>query len=303
MVSTTRTASAVKFKCFYLVSLVTAAILLTILRVFLFEVGRSSSLLIPVLTAVALAAFGVAAFRFRERLEMKLSQSSLSSAFTSSAIGFLFLAVLLASLYFSVTQDEQFYYGDINPIVSMLVKVFAVFSGVYFLMNAAWAKMQEHFGAHLFFSFAPVLFFACRVLNEFINNSKDPLNGSRGYMLFSLIFSMLFFLQESKGMAYRCSVFLHLLFGAGAVLFGAEYDATNLILYLNGESTPMSAIYSLLSVALCIHMIIRMASLPASFSPDAGLEEDEDGMILDNDVFYAASVREDAAPEKAPEKE
>lgn len=291
-----------RFKCLYLGVLAGGSILLSAIHIL-----TDGAKLIALFCVLLIAGLGVAAFRYRNKLVLSPAVSTVSETFSTSALGFLFLTVLLASLYFkSAPAGTLAYTEDVNRIVSAFVKVFAGISVLYFLLSAAWLGLQEQFGLHLALSFAPVLFFAVRILNEFINSSTNPLAESRGYLMFSLIFFMLFFLSESKAMVIRGNAFPCLLFGAAAVVSSTVYNTSNLIHYLNGETSAIGAVYSILSLALAIHVIIRLANLPSLFPESEELVLHEDELVMDRDVVYVKSAPDtDALTEQgeAAEKE
>lgn len=272
-----------QFKCLYLGALAGVSVLLSVIHI----LTGGSSVVIPILTAALVAAFGVVAFLFRKKLYLKPTRFSLSDTFSSSAIGFLFLTVLAASLYFKTAHPDFLDYAeDANQIVSAFVKLLAAASALYFLLSASWIDLQTHFGLHLGLSFAPILFFAARILNEFINSSTNPLVNSRGFLMFSLIFLMLFFLTESKAMVIQSDPFLYLLFGAGVVIPTAIYDISNLYNYLGGEVPTINAIYSVLSLALAIHVIVRIAGLPPVLAESEELLLRGEELIVDQDVVF-----------------
>ena len=262
--------SSNQFKTTYLGILAAVSVLLSVAHV-LTDGKNVPEFLIPTLCCAAIAAFGAAAFFCRKRLSPKPTDASLSLTFSASAIGFLFLTLLITSLFFGNFRTELFYYAeDTNAVVSAFVKLFAAISAIYFLLSASWLNFREHGGLRLALSFAPVLFFALKTLNEFINNSTHPLTESRGYLIFSLLFMMLFFMTESKVLAQSGNIFLLLLFGAGAVITGTIYNIFNLVKYLGGEVSTVNAICSILLIAVALHIIIRIANLP---SPESEKEE------------------------------
>ena len=295
IMTTTPAASAVRFKAFFLGGIAIASAGLTVLRIFGDGIGLPS-VAFPFLTLGFVLLFGALAFCFRGKFHIKQEHTSLSTTFSSSALAFLFLTLLVVTLFFRTSLSYQYYAEDVNKVVSVLVKVFAACSAVYFLMNAAWAGIESKYGLHLGFSFAPILYFACRILNEFINNSTNPTGDSHGYLMFSLIFFMLFFLTESKALILDGNAFRYLLFGAAAVILSSIYNVTNLVGYLNGEIAPIQAIYSLLAVALSFHVIIRMATLPPVLS-DGSFFTDEEGMIVDEEVFITKEQISESEPE------
>ncbi len=247
-----------KFASFAVLLLLTAA--LVAYRLWVLSTGRGETVC-ALLTAAAAAVLLLISLLSRRRYTAALPHGLPSVTFGASITGFLLLTVLVASIYFAYFAPESNRITDANPFISGLVKVFALLSAIYFLLSAASMSLPKKRALHLFLAIMPILFYAFRILNDFIDNSTMPLANSGGYHILGMIAIMLFFLCEGKMLIGNGKVPIFLAVGHIAVLLLAVYDIPFLFLCLQEGSSELEAIYSLLSIAMIIYILTRMASI------------------------------------------
>lgn len=255
------TASALPRKLLSLGALLVLCIALSVCRYRLLVTGNGS-LLCSLLTAFSAVVMLLLALLSRRLFAPRLRHGLPSVTFGASFSAFLLVTAVVVSVYFSSFVPVAQRVSDVNPVVSLLMKALALLSAAYFLVSAAWMELPKRKSLHLLCSMAPILFCALRILNTFINNSTLPLAFSGGYRILGMIAMMLFFLNEGKLLTGAGKTSAYLFCGYVSVLFCAAYDLPVLLYGMKTGASGPDAVHSLLSVALTIYILTRLASLP-----------------------------------------
>ena len=174
-------------------------------------------------TVGAAALFLIAALFLGRRLKNQPFSVDPSVIFTSSLTGFLLLGAVFYYVFYYI--DEPL---EASSFVTGII-AFALISAVYFLMNAS-GKTGTGSRSLAWFSLAPIIFYALRLLNDFIRQSTTHNASSAPYLLLSLIAFLLFFLAEGKFRAGTGSITLYILFGSLALLLSLIYALPTLVL-------------------------------------------------------------------------
>lgn len=253
-------ASANKYKLISVLMLVCFSIGISMYRLHVLETGEGETLS-AVLTAIACAALLALSFAARRQYAPALPHGSASVTFGASVTGFLLLTVLVSSIYFAYFAPIGSRITDLNPFISLCVKLFALLSAVYFLSVAASMSLPKKKALHLLLAMMPILFCAFRILNDFIDNSTMPLANSGGYHMLGMIATMLFFLCEGKFIIGNGKVIPLLAVGQIAVLLCAVYNIPLLLTCLRERGSQLNAMYALLSFGFIAYIFTRMLSL------------------------------------------
>lgn len=249
-----------KVKCFSLAVMTVFSVLPLVLKANLDETKASDrmyAICIAVLCILAAAYAFAAGRRFAPMLKHGLP----SVAFGSAVCGFAMLTVLMSSVYFTYFVEAQERISDVNPTISLLLKLFTLIAAVYFLLQAAFPPLYERKALALLLALTPVLFCAFYILGDFINHSTMPLANGGGYRLLGIIGAMLFFLREAKFQTGKGGASLYYAVGHVAVILLFTYNAPILMQFFHGETSPTDALYAMLSLTFALYIIIRLLSL------------------------------------------
>ncbi len=258
---------SLKYKALSLGTLLLCSGILVFFRVYVLKTGQGGTAC-AVLTAFACLLLTVLSLFVGKSCSRKLTHGLPSVTFGASVTGFLLLSVLIVSIHSTYFASPELRVTDGNAVISLLLKGFTLLSAVYFLMTAASMKLPQKKALHLLFAIMPVLFYAFLILNEFINNRTMPLAESGGYHMLGMIFTMLYFLCEGKLLIGTGNTVLFLATGQTAFLLCAVYNIPALVQVLQGGSSQLQLVYSLMTLAVMIYLFTRMASLrPASKAP------------------------------------
>lgn len=213
------------------------------------------------LTAASCVILILLALPARKKFSSVLPHGLPSVTFGSSIAGLLLLTVLPVSIYYGHFAPIAQRVTDVNGIIALLMKGLGILSAVYFLATAAYMALPQKRALHLFLTMMPALYFAFRILNEFINNSAMPLANSGGYRMLGMIAAMLFFLCEGKICIGKGNVTLLLATGAATVLLCSMYAIPCLLNRLQGTGTELNAFYAMLALAISLYILTRMMSI------------------------------------------
>ena len=256
-------------KTAYILAVAVTAVALAGMRLYVISTGKFS-------TAFAVAAVllvlgcGVFSFFLGRQTGQGLRHGTPSLAFGNGIVGFLFVTMVVASFIVSHPKSE-------NIVIYIIMTVFAVLSAVYFLLSAASGAFFRKAGLFSVFSLAVPLYFGFQTLNDFINSSFLPFGNSGAYHILSLLFAMLFFLFESRQTTGRGIPFLYLTFGGGAALLLTTYNVPVLVQYLRGlDVNGYEAVKAILAVAVCVYILLRVASAPGTAPKTDGTPETAD---------------------------
>lgn len=261
------TAPALPGKLLSICALLLCSAVLAVCRYRQLSTGQGSTLNVA-LTGGACVLFFVLAILSRRRFAPVLRHGLPSVTFGASAAAFLLLAATAISVYYAHFLPIADRVTDDNAVVSLLTKLFAILSAVYFLLASSWTSLPKRKSLHLLLSIAPILFCALRILNTFINSSTLPLAASGGYRILGMIAAMLFFLQEGKLLVGVKTASAYLVTGYAAVLLCAAYDLPLLVFSMREGGSAPDAAYSLLSLGLIAYILARIATLPAKKAED-----------------------------------
>lgn len=226
-------------------------------------VGESDSgeFLFGVATAFCCCLGAVIAFLLGRRLAPSLPAGLPTVTFSAAVCGFAMLTVVAVTAYYTYLAPAEERILDVNPTVSLLVKLFALGCAVYFLLLAAWMPLGEKKALGLFLALFPVLFCAFRILNDFIDHSTMPLAGHGGYRILGIIATMLFFLREAKFRTGKGGAAAYFILGHVAVILLSAYNVPLLWEFLRGEATLTEVLYAMLSIAFIIYIFTRIFSM------------------------------------------
>lgn len=255
-----RSTPIVKLKCFSLAVLTVFSVLPLVLKANLAESKANDRLYAICIAALCILA-AVYAFLVGRRFAPILKHGLPSVAFGSAVAGFALLTVLMSTVYFTYFASAEERILDINPAISMLLKLFALAAAVYFLLQAAFPPLYQYKALALLLALAPVLFCAFRILGDFIDHSTMPLANGGGYRLLGVIGAMLFFLREAKFQTGKGGASLYYAIGHAAVILLFTYNAPILLQFFHGEASTMEILYALLSLTFALYMVIRMLTL------------------------------------------
>lgn len=247
-------ASFTQKKAAVLCSLIPVCFAMTFFRSYVIDTDKASTAF-WIITAVLIAVIAVVSFLFRKEFGDDIRHGTPVTTFAAAITGFLLVTSIVASLAINHEADH-------NLVISLLTLIFEVLSAFYFILSAASSSFCKKTGLLVTFSLTAVLFFAFRILNDFINTSTMPLANSGGYHILSMISVMLFLLFESKTMIGKGNPFFYLFFGLSSILLLFIYDGAYLMQYIQGVGNGLSAIYSLLDICVAIYITIRIATFP-----------------------------------------
>lgn len=263
-----------KLKCFSLALLTFFSVLPLVLKANLAE-GKSGDRLYAICVAVLCILAAVYALLVGRRFAPVLKHGLPSVAFGSAVCGFAMLTVLMSTVYYTYFAAAEDRIQDVNPAIATILKLFALASAVYFLLQAAFPPLYRRKAAALLLALAPVLFCAFLILSDFINHSTMPLANGGGYRLLGIIASMLFFLREAKFQTGKGGVALYYAVGHVAVILLFTYNAPMLLQFFHGEASPTEVLYALLSLTFALYAAIRILTLrePEEEIPDLAESE------------------------------
>lgn len=271
--------STIRYKLLSFFSLVFLSCVTVIHRRYVLESGTGETAC-AVLTALSCVVLLCLALLFGRKYAPSLPHGLPSVTFGASVTAFLLLTTLAVSVYFAHFAPLEERIVDLNPTISFLVKLFALLSAVYFLLTAASMSLPKKKALHLAFVMAPILYYAFRILNAFIDNSTMPLANSGGYHILSMIATMLFFLLEGKFIIGNAKVGFYLAVGQIAILLNAVYNIPLLLSCISECESQINALYALLSVALMIYIATRLFSLR---EPEPALPEEPLAVAEENE--------------------
>ena len=229
--------------------------------------SRSGELLFGISTAFCCGAGAIIAFLLGRRLAPALPPGLPSVTFSSAVCGFTILTVVIVTVYYTYFAPVEDRLVNVNPTVSLLVKLFALGCAVYFLLLAAWMPLSEKKAPGLFLSLFPVLFCAFRILGDFIDHSTMPLASHGGYRILAIIATMLFFLQEAKFRTGKGGATWYFIIGHVAVILLSSYNVPLLWEFIRGETGLTEILYAMLSIAFIIYIFTRIYSLELETHP------------------------------------
>ena len=244
------------FMCFLAVASAGAVAL----RLYVISTDKLSTLS-AVLTIVIAVCAGVFAFLLRKKAGDGIRTGSPLTAFAYAVAGFMAVTMIVCSFVIKRQPDK-------NSFIFILSLVFAVLASFYFLLSAASSSFCRKAGPFALFSLSAPLYFAFRALNDYINIGTMPFKNSGVYHLLGVIFTMLFFLLESRRLVSGGGTFLYLLTGGTAFLLLCSYDIPVLVNYVRGiASEGYSAVQSMFSLSVIIYIAVRIVLLPAPDEP------------------------------------
>ncbi len=255
-----RTLSVEKLKCLSLAALTVFSAMPLVLRANLAESKASDRMYAGCIAVVCILAAVFACLAGR-RFAPALKHGLPSVAFGSAVCGFALLTVLMSTIYFTYMAPVGERLVEINPMISLLLKLCSLAAAVYFLLQAAFPPLYERKSLALLLSLTPVLFCAFRILSDFIDHSTMPLANEGGYRLLGIIAAMLFFLRESKFHTGKGGVSLYYAIGHVAVILLVTYNSPLLLQFFHGEASALEAIYAFLSLAFALYIVIRLLTL------------------------------------------
>lgn len=260
-----------------------------------FNAGSVNAALGMYLPIAALAAAAVCALLIRKKASFNaMPPANLPTVFASVLSGLLLIVSTVFSVLFSDMAESS--------KLSVAASVFAIIAAVYFML-LPFAEKKPFMA---FLSFAPCIWAALKLLEEYFR-SGEPINSPiRVVNLTMLAFLLLFFAEEIRFFIDRQSPAIYYFSALSALAFtGAAVFPKLAIILADIPGFDFSVLDWFLYAALFFFILARMTALPSisvEYTAKANVEADDDkadheAEIAEADIPDNANISESSEDE------
>lgn len=145
-----------------------------------------------------------------------------------------------------------------SVMFAVLTAVFAVIAGARLIL-LPFGKFRMRSDVCAYMSMAAVVYYAIRILSDFVNQTATPLDMSGAYHFIMLISVMLYWVQETRISICKPQNALFLIFGLISLITVPIYALPAVILrFTHGIGTVSQAVISIYDLASCLYILSRM---------------------------------------------
>ncbi len=199
--------------------------------------------------AVACAALLLAAAHVSKNADVQTSYMTAVAKTASVAFGI--ITAVCTVLYVFGTRDISIAFAAVLLLLALAVCARMI------ALPLGKIRLRSDVCAYL--GMAAAVYYAVRILCDFVGQVASPLDMSGAYHFIMLITLMLFFLQETRVSLSRAKNMQYFAFGLLSLIFVPVYALPASVLYFtNGIGTFSQAVISFSDIVICVYIYARL---------------------------------------------